>query len=222
MLLTEPLAFFKEKGSSTVLNSVITMGDFTTMKIFELTASTLLLLLPAAILAPGATLAASSPTAAARSADLPSAQLISQTPGVLRLGDTGTAVGDLQNNLAILGYFSGNTTSFFGPVTEDAVRRFQSDRGQVVDGIVGPSTLEAILQQVGPPSLVPRAALRLNDSGEQVLELQRRLSDLGWFTGPETGFFGPQTEAAVINFQVARGLTADGIVGATTADALRQ
>jgi peptidoglycan hydrolase-like protein with peptidoglycan-binding domain len=75
---------------------------------------------------------------------------------------------------------------------------------------------------VGPPALIPRAALRLNDAGTQVLELQRRLADLGWYTGAETGFFGPETEAAVINFQEARGITADGIVGAETADALRQ
>jgi peptidoglycan hydrolase-like protein with peptidoglycan-binding domain len=190
------------------------------MKIFELTSSALLLLLPVA-LAPGA-IAASSSTTAAPAADLPSAQLISQTPEVLAPGDTDVAVADLQNNLEILGYFSGDNSLFFGPVTDDAVRRFQADAGQVVDGIVGPATLEAILIEVGPPSLIPRASLRLNDAGTQVLELQRRLADLGWYTGAETGFFGPETEAAVINFQEARGITTDGIVGAETADALRQ
>jgi peptidoglycan hydrolase-like protein with peptidoglycan-binding domain len=206
----------KKEGGSTVL--ICHHKGLCMMKIFELTSAALLLLVPVA-LAPGA-IAASSSTAAA--ADLPSAQLISQTPEVLAPGDTDVAVADLQNNLEILGYFSGDNSLFFGPVTEDAVRRFQADAGQVVDGIVGPATLEAILIEVGPPSLIPRASLRLNDAGTQVLELQRRLADLGWYTGVETGFFGPETEAAVINFQEARGITADGIVGTETADALRQ
>jgi peptidoglycan hydrolase-like protein with peptidoglycan-binding domain len=189
-----------------------------TMTILGLTASALLLL-PAG-LAPRA-MAASSPTSATPAA-VPSAQLISQTAAVLSPGDTGVEVADLQNNLAYLGYFSGDSSLFYGPETEDAVRRFQADTGQVIDGIVGPATLEAILIEVGPPALIPRPALRLNDAGTQVLELQRRLADLGWFTGSETGFFGPQTEDAVIAFQEARGITADGIVGSETADALRQ
>jgi peptidoglycan hydrolase-like protein with peptidoglycan-binding domain len=206
------------------------MVDHCNMKIFELTSSMVLLLLPTAVLAPSATLAAtakptalSSPSAADQTSNvLPSAQLISQTPLVLRPGDSGVAVADVQNYLATLGYFDGESSLFFGPATEDAVRRFQADNGQVVDGIVGPSTLEEILINIGPPSLVPRENLRLNDAGTQVLELQRRLADLGWFTGVETGFFGPETEEAVIAFQVARGITADGIVGQETADALRQ
>jgi len=180
-----------------------------------------MLLLATAALAPVAS-AASAPAPAPSLVSSSSAQLISQTPPVLMLGDTGTAVGDLQNNLAILGYFSGNTSSYFGSVTQDAVRRFQQDAGQLVDGVVGPSTDEAIRQRVGSSGEVPiRGALRLNDSGDQVLELQQRLANLGWFTGPETGFFGTQTEAAVIRYQRARGISADGIVGGETADALR-
>jgi peptidoglycan hydrolase-like protein with peptidoglycan-binding domain len=52
--------------------------------------------------------------------------------------------------------------------------------------------------------------------------LQRRLTELGYFSGPVTGTFGPLTQTAVISFQQASGLTADGIVGAGTADALRR
>jgi peptidoglycan hydrolase-like protein with peptidoglycan-binding domain len=191
------------------------------MKIFELTSSLLLLLLPAAVLAPSA-LALSSSAVDQTSNVLSSTQLISQTPLVLQPGDSGVAVADVQNYLAILGYFNGENSLFFGPETEDAVRRFQADNGQVVDGIVGAATLEEILINIGSPSLIPRENLRLNDAGTQVLELQRRLSDLGWFTGVETGFFGSQTEEAVIAFQQARGIVADGIVGQETADALRQ
>jgi peptidoglycan hydrolase-like protein with peptidoglycan-binding domain len=197
------------------------MVDHVIMKISELFSSALLLLLPTAVLAPGA-IALSTPASSAPSSNLPSTQLISQTPLVLRPGDSGVAVADVQNYLAVLGYFEGESSLLFGPATEDAVRRFQADNGQVVDGIVGPATLEQILINIGPPSLIPRDNLRLNDAGTQVLELQRRLADLGWFTGAETGFFGPETEAAVVAFQEARGIRTDGIVGQETADALRQ
>jgi peptidoglycan hydrolase-like protein with peptidoglycan-binding domain len=192
------------------------------MKILQFPSSILLLLLAIAALAPAAR-AVSIPALTERpSFSAPSAQLISQTPEVLMLGDSGTEVGDLQQNLSILGYFSDTITDYFGSATEDAVRSFQQDAGQPVDGVVGPSTLNAILQQVGSASSAPSDALRIDDTGVQVSELQSRLIDLGYFDGPSTGFFGSQTQSAVINFQQANGIAADGIVGRDTAEALRQ
>lgn len=46
-----------------------------------------------------------------------------------------------------------------------------------------------------------------------VLEIQRRLSSLGYQPGPLDGIRGPKTIAAIKQFQRARGLVADGIVG---------
>ncbi|MGB3613648.1 MAG: peptidoglycan-binding protein [Elainellaceae cyanobacterium] len=60
-----------------------------------------------------------------------------------------------------------------------------------------------------------------DSSGELVTELQRRLTQLGFYDGPITGFFGELTESAVIRFQQSQGLLGDGVVGASTADALR-
>lgn len=48
------------------------------------------------------------------------------------------------------------------------------------------------------------------------LEIQRRLTELGYNPGPLDGAWGVLTRAAVIAFQRARGLKADGIVGALT------
>jgi peptidoglycan hydrolase-like protein with peptidoglycan-binding domain len=190
------------------------------MNIFQSSASALLVLLTAAAIAPAQ---AASTLGDDRPSDItPSDQLISQV-GVLRLDSRGPAVGLLQQQLTTLGYFSGVVTEFFGPVTEDAVRRFQRDAGLTADGIVGPGTDAAIQQRLTPPA-TPSAsgALRLNDTGEQVSVLQRRLTELGYFSGPITGTFGPLTQTAVISFQQASGLTADGIVGTGTADALRR
>ena len=59
------------------------------------------------------------------------------------------------------------------------------------------------------------------DRGEPVLDVQSRLSALGYqVTGDEPGVFGETTKAAVGDFQQARGLPVDGIVGPETWRAL--
>jgi hypothetical protein len=57
--------------------------------------------------------------------------------------------------------------------------------------------------------------------GQDVLRVQRRLLDLGFTAlGQPDGLFGPATERAVRDFQAARGLTQDGVVGLITWNAL--
>jgi hypothetical protein len=59
-------------------------------------------------------------------------------PRVLRRGDRGPDVVALQAALGI------RADGDFGPATEEAVRLFQTDRGLLVDGIVGAMTLMAL------------------------------------------------------------------------------
>jgi len=66
----------------------------------------------------------------------------------------------------------------------------------------------------------PAASYKLGSSGEEVKEIQRRLRDWGYYKGPVDGKYGEATRAAVILFQKKHGLTADGIVGAKTAEKL--
>lgn len=65
-------------------------------------------------------------------------------PGVLKLGDRGAAVEDLQENLRRLGYDPGPLDGIFGPKTQAAVKAFQSKERLVVDGLVGPKTTAAL------------------------------------------------------------------------------
>lgn len=67
--------------------------------------------------------------------------------GVIKPGDMGAQVKQLQTILIALGYLAqGADDGNFGPHTLNAVRKFQSDHGLHVDGIVGPTT-GAVLSQ---------------------------------------------------------------------------
>ncbi|MGG0787180.1 L,D-transpeptidase family protein [Peribacillus simplex] len=64
------------------------------------------------------------------------------------------------------------------------------------------------------------ASLKKGSSGPQVIELQKRLTKLGYSTKGVDGSFGKNTEAAVKKFQKAKKLTSDGVVGPKTKKAL--
>ncbi len=64
------------------------------------------------------------------------------------------------------------------------------------------------------------AVLKQGSKGSEVKEVQSRLKKWGYYKGSVDGVFGAQTRAAVIAFQKKNGLTADGIVGKATYQAL--
>jgi peptidoglycan hydrolase-like protein with peptidoglycan-binding domain len=63
---------------------------------------------------------------------------------VLRLGDRGSEVRDLQQELRQRGFNPGRVDGVYGRQTESAVRQFQSARGLSPDGIAGRETLTAL------------------------------------------------------------------------------
>lgn len=69
-------------------------------------------------------------------------------------------------------------------------------------------------------SITASAAYRRGSSGSMVSEIQQRLSDWGYYDGDVDGIFGSKTEEAVKYFQRKNGLTADGVVGTKTLEAL--
>ncbi len=68
--------------------------------------------------------------------------------------------------------------------------------------------------------VVQTAVLRQGASGGEVKELQRRLKQWGYYKGSVDGIYGRQTVEAVKYFQRKNGLTADGVAGKATFEAL--
>ncbi|MEB3229359.1 MAG: peptidoglycan-binding protein [Leptolyngbyaceae bacterium] len=65
----------------------------------------------------------------------------------LRLGMRGPAVTSVQERLRRLGFFQGTVDGVFGSQTEAAVKAAQRSFSLNADGIVGPATWAALLQQ---------------------------------------------------------------------------
>lgn len=72
----------------------------------------------------------------------------------------------------------------------------------------------------GKAVTVTLATLRKGDEDKQVKTVQRLLNALGYDCGKDDGIFGSKTFAAAKAFQKAKGLEADGIIGAKTWAAL--
>lgn len=63
--------------------------------------------------------------------------------------------------------------------------------------------------------------LRRGSRGPEVAVIQERLNQLGYDCGISDGVYGAITEAAVMRFQAAEGLTVDGIAGPATQERLQ-
>lgn len=64
------------------------------------------------------------------------------------------------------------------------------------------------------------ATLKQGSRGDLVKTVQQKLIKWGYLKGSADGIFGAKTKAAVIAFQKKNGLTADGVIGTRTAQAL--
>lgn len=131
-------------------------------------------------------------------------------------GQHGEAVADLQRRLAALGLPAEDPAGEYGPSTAAAVRRLQEARGLRVDGVCGNQTWDALVEagyRLGD-RLIYRCSPMLR--GDDVADLQRRLSALGFDPGRIDGIFGDDTATALVDFQHNVALVGDGICGHRT------
>lgn len=113
---------------------------------------------------------------------------------------------EAQQRLIDLGYLYGTADGIYGPMTADALKRFQGEQGLEQTGELNDSTVEALSE----------LAARLGD----VRALQQRLIDLGYLNGSADGAFGKRSQAAMKQFQAVHGLEATGLPDDETREAL--
>lgn len=162
-------------------------------------------------------------------------------PEVLKEGDTGEFVQEMQYFLAIIAYFDNEipippVNGTFDVRTKETVIAFQQKYKLTPDGIIGPATLEKILEVYRvtlanlPPNIVPDSSLiypgrylMRGVSGDDVKDLQKllnRAAKTNSYIPPldVDGNYGAATEAAVRAVQEREGLDPNGIVGSITWD----
>ena len=149
-------------------------------------------------------------------------------------GSGGEAVEKLQTRLVELGYAKGTPNGEYGSATTASVKLFQQINGLEETGVANtyvqavlyssfalnidgetaistvPTPTEAPVEEVQQPSVSDRLAP--GSTGEAVLRLQNRLTELGFITSI-TGNYDGLTSRAVSAFQACLGCEPSGIAG---------
>ena len=131
----------------------------------------------------------------------------------LQYGDEGDDVRELQIRLKDLKYYTGNLSGRYREGTREAVKTFQGDYGLEKTGIADPETQNLIYS-------AKYRLLRYGASGEEVKNLQNRLTELGYYHGKISGEFLEGTQKSIRQFQEKNGLTATGAADVATQQAL--
>ena len=142
---------------------------------------------------------------------------------IFRNGDSGPAVTQIVGLLAQLGFLEGELPTEYDSRVENAVRGFQQQRGLHVDGMVGVATFRRMDEarwKLGDRILTHLPGNLM--AGDDVFTLQRRLLELGFKVGRVDGYFGPETEAGLREFQRNVGAAPDGTCGPFTLKMLAQ
>lgn len=145
-------------------------------------------------------------------------------PKELRLGDL--AIFDFENDGQLdtnhVGFVESNDGHYLHTIEGNTSKTgSQSNGGMVCDQIRGYSLcVGAVRPAYLAEDSFPSDILKYGSKGDAVKLLQTRLNALKFPCGQADGDFGQRTLEAVKAFQAARGLVADGVVGARTWAAL--
>ena len=127
-------------------------------------------------------------------------------------------IATIQAQLNKKGCSVGTVDGIAGPATYNAVISFQNKNGLTADGQVGTATWDILFDTVSGGTTYTRI-LKVTSplmQGDDVKAVQNKLNSLGYNCGTADGYYGNATRTAVISFQSAKGLTADGEVGPAT------
>ncbi len=128
---------------------------------------------------------------------------------VFKYGIDSEEVKQIQEKLAALGYYRGNISGRYREGTRNAVEQFQEDYGLEITGEVGNRLLEMIYK-------ASYKTLKKKDRGEKVENLQRRLTELGYYHGKISGNFLEGTYSGIRDFQKKNQLDITGVADIKT------
>ena len=136
----------------------------------------------------------------------------------LEKGSVSNDVLSVQRKLKEYGYFSGEPDGVFGDATQMAVESFQMVNGLPVTGVADGATLMRLMADnpITWPAFLTEMSAGEGDTGLNVYVLQKRLGQMGYFTGSCTASFGELTRQAVERFQRDNGLAVNGQADAAT------
>ena len=132
---------------------------------------------------------------------------------VLQRGLANDDVLNMQNRLVELGYLNVTPDGTFGPKTEEAIKSAQAAFGMEVNGIADNAFQQKLFEGVAPSAGqgVGFVSLSEGSTGDAVVRLQKRLAELGYYSGKADGGYGPKMTAAVKKAQVDFGMEQTGI-----------
>lgn len=119
----------------------------------------------------------------------------------------------LQISLKLLGFYTGPINGQYDDATRAAVAAFQTSVGLPATGEYDAATDEALRARLGSLADV------LSTSTE---DLQRTLTDLGYYEGPIDGQWSPELTAAIKAFQADLGVPQTGVLDVATVRAIYQ
>lgn len=158
-------------------------------------------------------------------------------------------VEDVQRQLLALGHFQGMVDGVNGPMTRDAVIRYQRDKQLDESGEVSRQLLEHILYTVklsqaaeftgsvapaadeSPKPMVLKKPVPVQVEVEKqspaqgdpkVLSVQKRLARLGFDPGVRSGKIDGATKSAILTFEMENGLAMQGALSKPFLAALKQ
>ena len=140
------------------------------------------------------------------------------------LPTTVSSIEEAQILLKNLGIYTGEIDGINGSLTKKAIREFQKLAGLVIDGVLGPNTINALINGENSYIDIGGGDVEISKTvySEEIENAQLKLKELNLYTGPIDGINGIGTKNAIREFQKLAGLVVDGVLGPITSSALEK
>jgi peptidoglycan hydrolase-like protein with peptidoglycan-binding domain len=218
-----------DKGTKVTLTGI--KGNFFKVEYKKITGYIMCSLVTAPSAALKAFGAEETPKTVSKYARVSSISGLGDAPKATRKGSSGEHVEKLQRALQIKGYLKGTVDGLYGEMTAEAVRKYQKAVGLGVTGSASSATILKLFgkasdisarEDPGMKGITSIAGIKVpntskpGNSGSHVKALQQALKLKGYYKASVDSSYGKATTEAVVKFQKATGLTADGIAGNST------